>query len=119
MYKDIVKEIVETIEDDVVQIFQEYENGEADYFTYFIGSEQYNVKYVYATMDINDKQKIWLEFIVDLVTVDAEGKVTAVGVGQAEITVVCDSDNSIKDTVTVTVFPLSISRLISVSLFST
>lgn len=78
LYKDIVKEIVETIEDDVVQIFQEYENGETDYFTYFIGSEQYNVKHVYATMDINDKQKIWLEFIVDLVTVDAEGNIETI-----------------------------------------
>ena len=77
LYEEIKKELCKKIGNKEIDLVDRYESGEEDVFTYFIGSDQYDVQsvtvgYYNGTHKLEDA---FLHFQVNLVYVDTEGYV--------------------------------------------
>lgn len=77
LYEEIKKELCELIGDRTIDLITRYDNGEEDYFSYYIGADQYNLKSVNVNYykNSNKIENSFLQFIVDLVDVDTEGNI--------------------------------------------
>ena len=77
LYEEIKKELCELIGDRTIDLITRYKSGQEDYFTYYIGADQYNLKSVNVNhyKNSNKIENSFLQFVVDLIYIDTEGNV--------------------------------------------